>query len=122
MARDPRRGQTEASARAADARKQRFAVRVKRETQWRRLRDRLPRASTLPVLDVGGGTGYWALRVAGEGPRVVLTDVSVAALTVAREKVEAAGLAGRIELCQAGRGAGTTCAASCATAFVARRA
>lgn len=51
------------------------------------------------VLDAGGGTGSTALlaaRSAGEAGRVALVDVSNGMLDVARKRVHAAGLDGRV--------------------------
>jgi SAM-dependent methyltransferase len=43
------------------------------------------------ILDAGGGTGRWALWLAGLGHSVVLTDLSSAMLEVAQEKFSAVG-------------------------------
>ncbi len=48
------------------------------------------------VLDLGTGTGALALRAAARGAEVVALDVNPAMLTVARQKAEIAGIAGRI--------------------------
>ena len=70
----------------------RFQVALKRELIWRSIRPRLPKDRSVAILDLGGGTGVWAIRLAQEGPRVLLTDISQGLLARAREKVEAAGL------------------------------
>jgi release factor glutamine methyltransferase len=60
---------------------------------------RLPdRAAPLAVLDLGTGSGAIALALARELPRaeVTATDVSAAALAVARKNAEALGLAERV--------------------------
>jgi len=54
------------------------------------------------VLDVGCGTGSAALLAARAGARVIGFDHSGGMLAVARAKVEAAGLADRIELIEMG--------------------
>ena len=58
-----------------------------------------PQSSSLVVVDVGTGPGTILLSLAGEmeGPRYVGTDVSAAALTLARRNAEAFGLAPRVE-------------------------
>lgn len=50
------------------------------------------------VLELGCGTGEDAVHLAGRGVRVCATDASPAMLDVARAKIEAAGLAGSVEL------------------------
>lgn len=60
-------------------------------------------ASPLDVLDVGGGTGGYALPLAGQGHRVCLLDVSAQMLAVARHKAEQLdpAMLDRLELVQA---------------------
>jgi demethylmenaquinone methyltransferase/2-methoxy-6-polyprenyl-1,4-benzoquinol methylase len=48
------------------------------------------------VLDLGTGTGALALRAAAQGAEVVALDVDAGMLAIARDKAQAAGLAGRI--------------------------
>jgi len=89
-------------ARAYDRRKEegpnRLAIAVKRELQWERIQARLADVGDRTVLDLGGGTGYWAIRIAVEGYRVHLTDLSPGYLARARENIAAAGLADRIAI------------------------
>jgi release factor glutamine methyltransferase len=61
--------------------------------------DARERGSEWTALDVGTGSGAIALSLLAEGPfsRVIATDVSDAALDVARTNSERAGLASRIE-------------------------
>ena len=62
----------------------------------------LPRAPSPVVVDVGTGSGCVAISLARElrDARVVATDVSRAALAVARRNASRLGVAGRIELVQ----------------------
>jgi len=56
------------------------------------------RRSGSPILELGCGTGRALLPLARDGHRVVGVDVSPAMLEIARRKVEAEGLAGRVSL------------------------
>jgi ubiquinone/menaquinone biosynthesis C-methylase UbiE len=67
------------------------------EITWNNIKRFLPKRKNAVILDAGGGTGYWAIRLAKRGYRVVLTDVSRNMLKVARGKIESEGLEGKIE-------------------------
>jgi SAM-dependent methyltransferase len=88
--------------RAMDERKEsgpvRHQVALKRELIWRMIEPRLPKDATTAVLDLGGGTGVWAIRVAQAGHPVILTDISPGLLARARDKVAAADLAGLVRI------------------------
>jgi SAM-dependent methyltransferase len=69
---------------------------VLRQAVWRRLD-----ACFAPgdrVLEIGCGTGEDAVHLARRGVRVLATDASAGMLEVARAKIDAAGLAGVVEL------------------------
>jgi len=68
-----------------------------REVTWRQMKPHLPRDADSRVLDAGGGTGIWALRLAKAGLRVTIADISERMLDVARDKAARAGLSDRIE-------------------------
>jgi len=53
------------------------------------------------ILDIGGGTGRWAIPLAEMGYMVVLTDISSKMLEVARRKVRERGLGDRILIVKA---------------------
>jgi ubiquinone/menaquinone biosynthesis C-methylase UbiE len=65
---------------------------------WRYLEPYVPAESDAVVLDAGGGTARWAIRMAEKGCKVVLMDSSEKMLRAAAEKVEAKGLQARITL------------------------
>ncbi|MDO8587294.1 MAG: methyltransferase domain-containing protein [Armatimonadota bacterium] len=92
-------------ARMYDSRKDcgplRNQIAIKREIMWRQIRKRLPRNRSLPILDVGGGTGVWAVRLALEGYQVVLADISPGFLERARENAAEHGLSDRITFVRA---------------------
>lgn len=71
------------------------------ETLVERVLAEIPREPAL-LVDVGTGTGAIALALARERPqwRLIATDVSPAALELARRNVAALGLLERIELCE----------------------
>src|SRR5713226_4481605 len=61
----------------------------------------LARRTGGPVLEVGCGTGRVVIPLAESGAHVVGIDVSAAMLAIARDKVSAAGVDGRVELIRA---------------------
>jgi len=83
-----------------DERKER-APQINRALLWETIERHLPDDQSAPILDLGGGTGVWALRLARGGYRVVLVDISPGLLACAREKIEAAGLSELITITQA---------------------
>jgi len=72
-------------------------VKVYEPVTWDNIRRFLPPPGGC-ILDAGGGTGRWAIPLARMGFRVTLVDVSAGMLEVARRKVEAEGLAGRVDI------------------------
>lgn len=71
--------------------------RLYHEITWRNIKHFLPKGENAVILDAGGGTGYWAIRLAKHGYRVVLTDISKNMLKVAEEKTRTVKLQDRIE-------------------------
>jgi ubiquinone/menaquinone biosynthesis C-methylase UbiE len=59
---------------------------------WKYLEPYIPLSSNALILDAGGGTGRWTIRMAKKGCRVILLDISQGMLNIAREKVEKEGL------------------------------
>jgi len=64
------------------------SMRLYNAITWSNLQRFLPTKKGALVLDAGGGTGYWALKLARCGYHVVLTDVSEMMLEVAQRKIE----------------------------------
>lgn len=93
---NPWQAMTQQDGRTMDDRKDKGQVRLqvalKRELIWRMIRPHLPKDRRTQILDLGGGTGVWTLRLAREGYRVLLTDISPGLLAQAREKVAEAGI------------------------------
>lgn len=59
---------------------------------WKYLEPYVPTKAEALVLDAGGGTGRWTLRMAKKGCKVVLVDNSEGMLRVARDNVKKEGL------------------------------
>ncbi len=79
--------------RAMDKRKDpKLSVMVKRAVFWNIIKRFLPRDLSQAVLDLGGGTGVWAIPIAKAGHRVILADISPGLLACAEEKIKAEGL------------------------------
>ena len=66
------------------------------EITWANIRRFLPVEKT-HLLDAGGGTGYWAIRLAKRGFNVVSTDIAENMLKVAARKIEEEKLQDKIE-------------------------
>jgi len=67
------------------------------EITWANIRRFLPRRENATILDAGGGTGYWAIRLAKRGFNVVSTDIAGNMLKVATRKIEEEKLQDKIE-------------------------
>ena len=81
------------------------AGRLRSELAWENLRPLLPgNASKRRALDVGGGTGSASVKLAEMGFEVVLLDSSEEMLGIARQQVEAGGVAARISFRRADAG------------------
>jgi ubiquinone/menaquinone biosynthesis C-methylase UbiE len=65
---------------------------------WKYLEPHVPTDPNALVLDAGGGTGRWAIRIAAKGCKVVLMDSSERMLKAADEKVKEKGLQHKITL------------------------
>jgi ubiquinone/menaquinone biosynthesis C-methylase UbiE len=68
------------------------------EITWENIKHFLPWRKDGVILDAGGGTGYWAIRLAKRGYRVVLTDISESMLKVAEKKIKTEKLQDQIRI------------------------
>ncbi len=66
------------------------------EITWRNIKRFLPKRKNTIILDAGGGTGYWAIKLAKLGYKVILTDISENMLKVAERKIKKLNLQNRI--------------------------
>ena len=66
-----------------------------RRVTWEHAKPLLPRDRS-PILDIGGGTGIWAVKLAKSGHDVTCADLSHKMVDVARAKAEQAGVADRV--------------------------
>lgn len=67
------------------------------EITWENIKHFIPKRRDCLILDAGGGTGHWGIRLAKHGYRVVLTDISENMLKVARKKIKTERLQAKIE-------------------------
>jgi len=65
---------------------------------WQYLEPYVPANPEALVLDAGGGTGRWAIRMATKGCRVVLVDAAEGMLKVADKKMREKGVQNRITI------------------------
>jgi len=93
---------TREEGRAMDERKDsgpgRHRTAVYRETMWRIIQRHLPEDRGAPILDLAGGTGVWAIRLARQGHHVILSDISPGLLDRARDRIRPEGLADRVQI------------------------
>ena len=65
---------------------------------WKFIEPYVPMNPDALVLDAGGGTGRWAIRMARKGCKVILVDISEGMLKIAAEKVKKEGLQNEITI------------------------
>jgi len=76
--------------------------RIYNEITWNYIRPCLPKSKKKSlILDAGGGTGLWAIKIAKLGFKVVLADLSSGMLNAARRKIEMEDLQKQIEIVEA---------------------
>ncbi|MCE9582124.1 MAG: methyltransferase domain-containing protein [Planctomycetes bacterium] len=69
---------------------------IYRRVTWEHIKPILPRERSR-ILDIGGGTGIWAIKFAKAGHDIVCADLSHKMVDVARAKAEEAGVADRVK-------------------------
>lgn len=67
------------------------------EISWAHIKKYLPKDKKYPILDAGGGTGYWSRKVAELGFNVVCSDVAEKMLDAGRKIVKNTPLAEKIK-------------------------
>jgi len=65
---------------------------------WKYIEPYVPKDPDALVLDAGGGTGRWAIRMARKGCKVILVDISEGMLKIAAEKVKKEGLQNKVTI------------------------
>lgn len=68
------------------------------EITWHNIQKFLPKKKNALILDAGGGTGRWAIKLAKLGYNVILTDISEGMLEVAKQNIEKLKLSEKIKL------------------------
>jgi ubiquinone/menaquinone biosynthesis C-methylase UbiE len=68
---------------------------------WKYLEPYVPTERNALVLDAGGGSGRWAIKMAAKGCRIVLLDSSGGMLEVASAKMKRANLQGAMDIIEA---------------------
>ena len=65
---------------------------------WKYIEPYVPIDPDALVLDAGGGTGRWTIRMARKGCKVILVDISEGTLKIAAEKVKKEGLQNKVTI------------------------
>lgn len=76
-------------------------MRLYEDVTWDNIKRFLPKNKNSLILDAGGGTGRWAVKIAKLGYNVVLTDISNNMLKVAEKKIEGNNLSNKIKVVRA---------------------
>lgn len=67
------------------------------EITWHNIKKYLPQLKGRKILDIGGGTGLWAFKLAKSGYEVILADISQKMLDTAQKKAEALNFSSKIK-------------------------
>ncbi|MEW6069478.1 MAG: methyltransferase domain-containing protein [Candidatus Thermoplasmatota archaeon] len=76
-------------------------MRLYEDITWDNIKRYLPKNKNAILLDAGGGTGRWAVRIAQLGYNVILTDISDGMLRVAERKIKKLKLVNKIKIIRA---------------------
>jgi len=68
------------------------------EITWNNIKKFLPKRKNSLILDAGGGTGYWTIKLAKLGYKVVLTDIAKNMLKIAERKIKEEKLENKVEI------------------------
>ena len=66
------------------------------DVTWEHIKKYLPRSKKYPILDAGGGTGFWSRKLASLGYSLVCSDVAINMLETGRKTVQNTSFAKRI--------------------------
>lgn len=67
------------------------------EVTWHNIKKYLPQLKGRKILDIGGGTGLWAFKLAKSGYEITLADISQKMLDTAQKKAEALSISSKIK-------------------------
>lgn len=76
-------------------------MRLYEDVTWDNIKRFLPKNKNSLILDAGGGTGRWAMKIAKLGYNVILTDISKNMLKVAGKKIKKNNLSNKIKIVRA---------------------
>lgn len=76
-------------------------MRLYEDITWDNIKRFLPKKQNSLILDAGGGTGRWGIKIAKLGYNVVLTDISKGMLKVAEKKIGGNNLSKKIMVVRA---------------------
>jgi ubiquinone/menaquinone biosynthesis C-methylase UbiE len=73
-----------------------YETRLYDDLTWAFVEPYLPTDKLTPILDIGGGTGKWALKLAEMGYTIICADIAIEMLKIAQQKAKAKNLESKI--------------------------